>query len=45
VQTGYIRYNTLEGKHFKRLVGLGDFSVGSMSLQSVDYVNSCVKHC
>ena len=36
VQTGYIRYNTLEHKHFKRLLGLGDFSVGSMSLQSVD---------
>ena len=36
VQTGYIRYNTLEGKHFKRISGLGDFSVGSMSLQTVD---------
>jgi hypothetical protein len=37
VQTGYIRYNTLEHKHFKRLVGLGNFDYGSMSLQSVDY--------
>jgi len=36
VQTGYIRYNTLEGKHFKRLSGLGNFDYGSMSLQSVD---------
>jgi hypothetical protein len=36
VQTGYIRYNTLEHKHFKRLVGLGNFDYGSMSLQSVD---------
>lgn len=37
VQTGYIRYNTLEHKHFKRLIGLGNFDYGSMSLQSVDY--------
>lgn len=37
VQTGYIRYNTLEHKHFKRIVGLGDFDYGSMSLQSVDF--------
>ena len=37
VQTGYIRYNTLEHKHFKRLVGLGNFDYGSMSLQSVDF--------
>jgi hypothetical protein len=36
VQTGYIRYNTLEGKHFKRISGLGDFEKGSMSLQTVD---------
>lgn len=37
IQTGYIRFNTLERKHFKRLVGLGTFDYGSMSLQSVDY--------
>ena len=35
--TGYIRYNTLEHKHFKRLVGLGNFDKGSMSLQTVDF--------
>ena len=35
--TGYIRYNTLEHKHFKRLVGLGSFNYGSMSLQTVDF--------
>ena len=35
IQTGYIRYNTLEQKNFKRIVGHGDFSRGSMSLQSV----------
>ena len=35
--TGYIRYNTLEHKHFKRLVGLGLFNYGSMSLQTVDF--------
>ena len=36
IETGYIRYNTLEQKNFKRLVGHGDFTHGSMSLQSVD---------
>ncbi len=35
--TGYIRYNTLEHKHFKRIVGLGSFNYGSMSLQTVDF--------
>jgi len=35
VQTGYIRYNTLEKKNFKRIVGNGDFSKGSMSVQTV----------
>ena len=36
VQTGYIRYNTLEQKNFKRIVGRGDFSVGSMSIATRD---------
>ena len=36
VQTGYIRYNTLEPKNFKRLMAHGIFTYGSMSLQSVD---------
>jgi hypothetical protein len=35
--TGYIRYNTLEHKHFKRIVGLGNFDKGSMSLQTIDF--------
>jgi hypothetical protein len=34
--TGYIRYNTLEPKNFKRLVGRGDFTYGSMTLETVD---------
>lgn len=34
--TGYIRYNTLEPKNFKRLIGRGDFEYGSMTLESVD---------
>jgi hypothetical protein len=34
--TGYIRYNTLEPKNFKRLIGRGDFSYGSMTLETVD---------
>ena len=34
VQTGYIRYNTLEPKNFKRIVGRGEFQYGSMSIQT-----------
>ena len=34
--TGYIRYNTLEPKNFKRLIGRGDFTYGSMTLETVD---------
>ena len=33
--TGYIRYNTLEPKNFKRLVARGDYSFGSMTLETV----------
>jgi len=36
VQTGLIRYNTLEPKNFKRVVGQGAFTYGSMSIQTVD---------
>ena len=36
VQTGLIRYNTLEPKNFKRVVGQGSFTFGSMSIQTVD---------
>ena len=34
--TGFIRYNTLEPKNFKRLLGRGDFTYGSMTLETVD---------
>jgi hypothetical protein len=34
--TGNIRYNTLEKKNFKRLLGRGNFTYGSMSLNTVD---------
>jgi hypothetical protein len=34
--TGYIRYNTLEPKNFKRLLGRGNFDFGSMTLETVD---------
>lgn len=34
--TGYIRYGTLEPKNFKRLLARGDFSKGSMTLETVD---------
>ncbi len=33
--TGYIRYNTLEPKNFKRLVARGDYTYGSMTLETV----------
>lgn len=34
--TGNIRYGTLEPKNFKRLVGRGNFTYGSMTLETVD---------
>ena len=34
--TGNIRYGTLEPKNFKRLLGRGDFSKGSMTLGTID---------
>jgi hypothetical protein len=37
--TGYIRYGTLEPKNFKRLLGRGDFTYGSMVLETVDKNN------
>lgn len=36
IDTGYIRYNTLEQKNFKRIAGQGTFDYGSMSVQTVD---------
>ena len=36
ITTGNIRYGTLEPKNFKRLLGRGDFTYGSMTLESVD---------
>ena len=36
IETGYIRYGTLEPKNFKRLLGRGDFAYGSMTLETVD---------
>ena len=36
ITSGYIRYGTLEPKNFKRLLGRGDFTYGSMTLETVD---------
>ena len=36
IKTGFIRFNTLEPKNYKRLVGRGDFTYGSMTLETVD---------
>ena len=33
--TGYIRYNTLEPKNFKRLIARGEYTYGSMTLETV----------
>jgi len=36
ITTGYIRYGTLEPKNFKRLLGRGLFSKGSLVMETVD---------
>jgi hypothetical protein len=36
VQTGNLRFSTLEPKNFKRLLGRGDFTYGSCILETVD---------
>jgi hypothetical protein len=36
ITTGNIRYGTLEPKNFKRLLGRGDFTYGSVILETVD---------
>ena len=40
LETGYIRYNTLEQKNFKRVVGRGDFSKGSMTILTRDLTDT-----
>ena len=35
ITTGYIRYNTLEPKNFKRLIARGNYEFGSMTLETV----------
>jgi len=42
--TGNIRYGTLEPKNFKRLLGRGDFTYGSMTLETVDKNNTEYDH-
>ena len=42
--TGYIRYGTLEPKNFKRLLGRGDFTYGSLTLETVDRNNTEYDH-
>ncbi len=36
ITTGYIRYGTLEPKNFKRLLARGDFTYGSLVLETLD---------
>jgi len=40
LETGYIRYNTLEQKNFKRVVGRGDFGKGSMTILTRDLTDT-----
>jgi len=40
IQTGRIRYATLEPKNYKRLIGKGEFTYGSMTLNTVDVSGS-----
>jgi hypothetical protein len=40
IETGLIRYNTLEPKNFKRVIGRGDFKYGSMSVQTRDLLGN-----
>lgn len=40
VETGQIRYNTLEPKNFKRIVARGEFTNGSMSISTIDSTNN-----
>jgi len=42
--TGNIRYGTLEPKNFKRLLGRGDFTYGSLTLETVDKNNTEYDH-
>lgn len=39
IETGQIRYNTLEPKNFKRVVARGEFTSGSMSISTIDSTN------
>ena len=36
IKSGNIRYNTLEKKHFERMIARGEFNYGSMVLETVD---------
>ena len=44
ITTGNIRYGTLEPKNFKRLLGRGDFTYGSMTLETIDKDNNEYDH-
>jgi hypothetical protein len=44
ITTGNIRFGTLEPKNFKRLVGRGDFSKGTLTLATVDKNGTVYDH-
>ena len=44
ITTGKIRYGTLEPKNFKRLRGRGDFTYGSMTMNTIDNSGNSYDH-
>ena len=44
ITTGYIRYGTLEPKNFKRLLGRGDFTHGTLTLATIDKTGTPYDH-
>lgn len=44
LETGNIRFSTLEPKNFKRLLGRGNFDYGSMTLESIDEDGNIYEH-
>ena len=44
IQTGYIRYGTLEPKNFRRIIGRGVFTKGSMTIATVDEEGTEYEH-
>ena len=44
IKTGFIRYNTLEPKNFKRLLARGNYDFGTMTLETVTSTGTAYDH-